>query len=140
MTYAGGHYMDHEGQLLQQRLAAFLRRQYAAERESRLARDIDCDPRTAKNLLNETWPNARHWARIVRRFGQDVLDAVFAPEVDETVARLAEELRQLEELLEKKRADARQAEGVAARLAKIADRHEDRAAEDLNRDLFGDQP
>jgi uncharacterized small protein (DUF1192 family) len=136
MTYAGAHCMDHEGQLLQRRLAAFLRRQYAAERESRLARDIDCDPRTAKNLLNETWPNARHWARIVRRFGQDVLDAVFAPEVDETVARLAEELRHLEEQLETKRAAARQAEGLMARLAKAPDRHEDRPAAELNGDLF----
>lgn len=136
MTYADGHCMDPEGRVLQRRLATFLRRQYISERESRLSRDIDCDPRTAKNLLNDTWPNARHWARIVRRFGQDVLDAVFAPEIDATVARLAEELRSLEDLLEQKRAAARQAEGVAARLAKIADRHEDRAAEDLNLDLF----
>ncbi len=138
MTYAEPHCMDPDGRHLQRRLAAFLRRQYISERESRLSQDIDCDPRTAKNLLNDTWPNARHWAHIVRRFGQDVLDAVFAPEIDATVARLAEELRHLEELLERKRAAARQAEGVAVRLAQIADRHEDRAAAELNLDLFGE--
>jgi hypothetical protein len=57
-----------------------------------------------------------------------VLDAVFAPEIDETVARLTEEVRQLEEQLERKRAAARQVEGLAARLVEIRDRPKDRTA------------
>lgn len=121
--------MDAEDHDLRARLSGFLYRQYQGERESRLARDIDCDPRTAKNILNGFWPNARHWKSIVQRFGQDVLDAVFSPDIDPTLARLTEEVRQLEEQLEAKRALARQAAGYRPSPARAVPAVSDRAAE-----------
>lgn len=108
------------------RLARYLRHQYAgAHATKRLAVDIDCTPKTAENILSGCWPNSRHWAAIARRFGADVLDAVFAPEIDATVARLEAELRDLERQLEQKRALARQAAGrgpgAARRVASSVD-------------------
>lgn len=100
------------------RLARYLREQYAeGHATKRLARDIDCTPKTAENLLNGCWPNSRHWAAIARRFGADVLDAVFAPEIDDTVARLEAEVRHLERTIEERRALARQAAGHRVRPA-----------------------
>lgn len=95
------------------RLARYLQRQYAegGHAANRLARDIDSTPKTASNILNGCWPSSRHWAAIARRFGDDVLQAVFAPEIDATVARLQAEVRDLEQTLERKRALARQAGG-----------------------------
>lgn len=91
------------------RLARYLRRQYVgAHATKRLAGDINCTPKTAENILSGCWPNSRHWAAIARRFGAEVLEAVFAPEIDATVARLEEEVRELERELEAKRALARQ--------------------------------
>lgn len=97
------------------RLAGYLRQQYTeGHATKRLARDIECTPKTAENILNGCWPNSRHWAAIARRFGADVLDAVFAPEIDDTVARLEAEVRHLERTIEEKRVLARQAAGDRA--------------------------
>jgi uncharacterized small protein (DUF1192 family) len=109
------------------RLALYLRRKLAGEHQSkRLARMIDCTPRTADNILSGHWPSSRHWAGIARAFGRDVVDAVFTPEIDETVAQLQEEVRALEEQLHEKRARARAATGylpaAAASLAPVQDR------------------
>ncbi len=95
------------------RLARYLQRQYAdgGHAANRLAREIDCTPKAASNILSGHWPTSRHWAAIARRFGDDVLQAVFAPEIDATVARLQSEVRDLELALERKRAMARQAGG-----------------------------
>ena len=57
-----------------------------------------------------------------------MLDAVFAPEIDATVARLEAELRDLERQLEQKRALARQAAGGRARGETDVDAPMDRAA------------
>uniref|UniRef100_UPI002FCC31AE hypothetical protein n=1 Tax=Devosia sp. TaxID=1871048 RepID=UPI002FCC31AE len=117
MTYADGTSMGLHSHEPRDRLAAFLSRQYRGEfKTKRLAADIDCTPKTAENILAGCWPNSRHWAAIARRFGRDVVDAVFGPEIDETTARLAEEVRHLEEQLEEKRRRARQAAGYQARL------------------------
>ncbi|HEV7352563.1 MAG TPA: hypothetical protein VGN74_05480 [Brevundimonas sp.] len=100
------------------RLALYLRRQYAdGHAVKRLARDIECTPKTAENIIGGCWPNSRHWAAIARRFGADVLDAVFAPEIDDTLARLEAEANALERALEEKRAAARQMAGRRARVA-----------------------
>lgn len=86
------------------RLARYLRKQYAdGHATKRLAREIDCAPKTAENILNGCWPNSRHWAAIARRFGADVLEAVFAPEIDATAARLEAEIAELERELAEKR-------------------------------------
>lgn len=111
------------------RLARYLRREYAgAHATKRLASDIECTPKTAENILSGTWPNSRHWAAIARRFGADVLEAVFAPEIDATAARLEAELRDLERELEQKRALARQAAGRGPRVSPDVAASVDRAA------------
>jgi hypothetical protein len=112
---------------LRGRLALYLRGKLGGEHQAkRLAGLIDCAPRTAENILSGHWPNSRHWAAIVRSFGRDVVDAVFAPEIDETVARLHQEVRALEEKLQEKRARVRAAEGylpaAAASVAPVQDR------------------
>lgn len=111
MTYYGAQSMDVEDHILSDRLSEFLRAQYPSEREKRLARDIGCDPRTAKNLLNRHWPSARHLRAIVQRFGRDVIDAVFAVEIDPIDARLAQEERALAEKLALVTARRRQVTG-----------------------------
>jgi uncharacterized small protein (DUF1192 family) len=111
---------------LRGRLALYLRRKLTGEHQAkRLAGLIDCSPRTATNILSGHWPSSRHWAGIARAFGRDVVDAVFTPEIDETVAQLQEEVRALEEQLHEKRARARAATGylpaAAASLAPVQD-------------------
>jgi len=104
---------DHEPR---DRLAAFLTRQYRGEHKTkRLASDINCTPKAAQNIMNGHWPNSRHMAAIVRRFGRDVVEIMFAPEIDDTVARLEAEVRQLEEQLEEKRRLARKVAGLRGR-------------------------
>jgi hypothetical protein len=75
MTYAVDHFMDLGDHDLQKRLTRFLEQQYPSERASRLACDIDCDVRTAKNILDRHWPSARHMRAIIQRFGHDVIEA-----------------------------------------------------------------
>lgn len=92
------------------RLRRFLERDYRGA-PARLARDIGQSPKVAENLLNGHWPNDLTLSAIVRRFGRDVIDALFLAEVDETLARLSEEESRLERALEATRAARRQAEG-----------------------------
>lgn len=116
MTWTGDLFMGSESHLSEPRwrLGAYLRRHYQREgfAAKRLARAIPCSPKAAENMLDGHWPNSRHWQRIVQLFGRDVLDAVFGPDIDETVARLRREEAELEELLQQKRARRRQAEGL----------------------------
>jgi len=115
MTYAGHTFMGAESQQSNrpsQRLALYLRGQYRRDHRSKqLSVDIECTPKAAENILNGHWPNDRHLAAIVGRFGRDVLDAVFGPEIDETVARLTTKARELEQQLQEVRALQRQAGG-----------------------------
>jgi hypothetical protein len=113
MTYVVEHFMDLGDHDLQKRLARFLEGQYGSDRACRLAQDIDCDVRTAKNILDRHWPSARHLRSIIRRFGRDVIEAVFAPEIEPVLARLSAEERELEERLERVRARRRQAAGLS---------------------------
>jgi len=97
------------------RLGTYLRRQFSdGFAVKRLSRALRCTPKAAENILAGTWPNSRHFQRIVQIFGQDVLDAVFGPDIDATVARLKREEAELERLLAEKRARRLQAEGVGA--------------------------
>ena len=114
-------------------LGAFLRRRTDSAKD--LARLINCDPRTAEGFrAGRYWPGARHWRLIARTFGRDVLEAVFNPEIDETLARLRREERELEERLHEVRARRRQArgagEGIEERRAAAPDR------DPLTADLF----
>lgn len=111
MTYVGAECMDVEDHILSSRLSDFLHDQYPSDRSKRLARDIGCEPRTAKNILNRHWPSARHLRAIIQRFGTDVIDAVFTVEVEPVVARLTAEERRLEEQLAQAQARRRQAQG-----------------------------
>lgn len=98
-----------------ERLSRFLRDKYrGASAIKRLAVDMDATPKAAENALIGHWPGDLHFAAIVRRFGRDVLDAVFAPEIEPVLARLSAEERTLHEQLETVRALRRQISGGAA--------------------------
>lgn len=127
-----------------ERLGAFLRTIYGHggdNRDKRLARDLASvgldrmTDRAARNLFENHWPGDETWAAIVRRFGADVLRAVFAPEIAPVLAELTETEVRLERELERarahKRALARVQEGMPDLLA--AGAAQDR---DLTRDLF----
>lgn len=108
MSLSGSHYMDTDDHILLRRLADYVR----PYPEKVLARTIGCDERTAKHFRNGTsWPNARHWRLIVKAFGRDVIACVFEPEINDTLARLTREQRQLEERLDEIRKRRRQAVG-----------------------------
>lgn len=110
MTLSGELFMRDDPQVLSRRLARFVRDTPAKE----LADTIGCTIRTAENIRRGHWPIARHWLAIVRTFGRDVLDAVFLPEIDETLARLTAEEAQLDRQLAAVRARLREAEGRSA--------------------------
>jgi len=113
----------HEDQTLQGRLQLFLRGRYRGGGGAKqLARDIDADPRTAKNILAGYWPGARHWRAIVRLFGRDVLEAVFEPEIADVLARQRAEIARLEKELANRRAHLRAVAGSAVDLVEAADR------------------
>jgi len=96
MAYDGTLFMDDDPRILLQRQARYLE-PYPAKK---LARWIGCTEKTADAFRRgESWPNARHWRMIVRHFGRDVLSAIFDPEIDETLARLRREERELREKL-----------------------------------------
>jgi len=101
------------------RLADYLRRHFQREgfAAKRLSQAIRCTPKTAENILDGHWPNSRHMQRIVQVFGQDVLEATFGPDIDDTLARLKREEAELERMLLEKRARRRQVEGVDDRPA-----------------------
>ena len=124
---------EHE---LSQMLGDFLRRRTASAKD--LARLIDCDPRTAEGFrAGRYWPSARHWRLIARQWGRDVLEAVFTPTIDDTLARLRREERELEERLYELRARRTQAAGGMDRLQERRQSDEDRALEPV-RDLFAE--
>lgn len=105
-----------------ERLALFLRAQYrGAHAAKALARDIGARPKAAENAMAGHWPNDLHFAAIVRRFGRDVWQAVFEPEIAPVLARLKEEERRLDDELQAARARRRKIEG---RLDSGADRVE----------------
>ena len=82
--------MRDDPQRLQARLAAYVRPRASSKQ---LARLLGSDERTAENIRRGHWPQARHFASIVRAFGSDVLDAVFNPELESVEARLEQEER-----------------------------------------------
>lgn len=100
-----------------ERLRSYLREQYQGPRAvMRMSSEIDCSRKAAENILDgEHWPNDLTFASIVRRFGRDLLDAVFNPEIDPVVARLEEEERQLDRQLQAVRARRLQASGSSPR-------------------------
>lgn len=96
MAYDGELFLRDDPTILLKRLAAYVE-PYPAKK---LSRWFGCTESTAENFKRGTsWPNARHWKLIVRHFGRDVLAAVFDPEIDETLARLRREERELREKL-----------------------------------------
>lgn len=96
MAYDGTLFMDDDPKILLRRQAKYLE-PYPAKK---LARWIGCTEKTADAFRRgESWPNARHWRLIVQHFGRDILAAIFEPEIDETLARLRREERELREKL-----------------------------------------
>jgi len=124
MSYAGFNFMgtDSQGSRPSERLALYLRSQYRRDhRIKRLAQDIDCTNKTAENILGGHWPSDLHFSAIVRRFGRDVLDAVFGQDIDATIARLTAEARDLEQQLQDIQARTRQIKGYSAQPDLFAD-------------------
>lgn len=80
------HFMGKSAGTLQSRLSAYLRKRCPTAKH--LAREISVDPRTASNYLNEYWPGAAQWQSIAAAFGDEVVNAVFRPDIDEQQARL----------------------------------------------------
>lgn len=118
---------------LSEMLGTFLRRRTGSAKE--LARLIDCDPRTAEGFrAGRYWPSARHWKLIARAFGRDAISAVFDPEIDQTLARLRREERELEERLNELRARRQAAAGGLDRGSERRAPTDDRSP--LERDLF----
>lgn len=90
-----------------ERLAAYLNEKFPARdgyRAKRIANLFRTTPTTADNWLRGHWPQSKHLQRIVRHFGQDVLDAIFGADIDETIARLRQEEAYLAEQLAQKTA------------------------------------
>jgi hypothetical protein len=132
MAYDTGFFMDDDPKILLTRLAEYVE-PYPAKK---LSRWFGCTEKTADAFRRgESWPNARHWRLIVRHFGRDILAAVFEPEIDETVARLRREERELRERLH-------EIEALRIKALGGLDRHQERypAADDAGlvpvRDLF----
>jgi hypothetical protein len=96
MTDWSATFVDDNPRILLERLAEYVE-PYPAKK---LSRWFGCTEKTADAFRRgESWPNARHWRLIVRHFGRDILAAVFEPEINETVARLRREERELREKL-----------------------------------------
>lgn len=131
MAYDGALFMGPDPQILQTRLARYVQ-PYPAKK---LARWIGCTEKTAEHFrLGTSWPNARHWRLIVQHFGRDVLAAVFDPEIDETLARLRREERELREKLHEIEARRRAALGGMAGFEERREQASDRSP--LDRDMF----
>lgn len=121
MTYAERSFMgrdshtshDRQAERPRDRLSLYLRSRYGGQTKA-LARDMGSTVKAAENVMNGHWPSDLHLAAIIRRFGQDIWRAVFAPEIDVELARLSQEQRDLEERLELVSARIRQAEGGRA--------------------------
>jgi hypothetical protein len=131
MAYDGQLFMADDPRILLRRLAEYVE-PYPAKK---LARWFGCTEKTAENFKRGAgWPNARHWRLIVRHFGRDILAAVFEPEIDETLARLRREERELRERLHEIEARRRQALGGLAEFEERREPASHRAP--LDRDMF----
>lgn len=84
------NFVPDDPRTLQTRLATFVAGRMTSKQ---LARLIESDVRTAENIRRGHWPQARHFAAIVRLFGRDVIDAVLTPEIAAVEARLEAEER-----------------------------------------------
>lgn len=137
MTATGVTFMAKNGYARpRERLSAYLGNRYPGTgREKRLAVDLGTSPRAARNLFAGHWPGDETWAAIVRRFGQDVLRVVFAPEIDPILAELEEREARLARELEGLRARRREVQGARQSVATVLDAGSDQvdaAPEALN--------
>lgn len=131
MAYDGQLFMDDDPRILLQRLADYVE-PYPAKK---LSGWFGCTEKTADAFRRgESWPNARHWKLIVQHFGRDILAAVFEPEIDETLARLRREERELRERLHE--VEARRLKALGGLVESEERRHAAVDRSPLDRDLF----
>ncbi len=110
-------------QTLGERLGAYLSSKVSGPgADKRLAQMLNCDPRAARNIFAGYWPGARQWRSIVRRFGREVLEAVFEPEIDDVLARQKAAIRELEKELHDQKARLRSVAGATSDLVETEDR------------------
>lgn len=138
MTYADWNGMAEKRQTRpRERLGWFLRQHYAGPgRDKRLARDLELSPRTARNLFEDHWPSDDTWAAIARRFGDEVLRVVFAPEIAPVLAEITEREARLARELEGLRARRREVQGLVEDRPHRLDASPEEAPGPLNLDLF----
>jgi hypothetical protein len=131
MAWDGTTFMGTDPHILLRRFARYVE-PYPAKR---LSAWIGCTEKTAEHFRAGTsWPNARHWRLIVEHFGRDVLAAVFEPEIDETLARLRREERELREKLHE--LEARRIKAAGGLAGDEECRHAPMDRSPLERDLF----
>jgi hypothetical protein len=123
MTYADPQSMTFDRQPLQKRLSSFLESKYPGpNRDARLAQDIGCDPRSARNYFLGHWPSADRLSAIIRRFEDDIWHAVLSPDADSEAARLQAEIEELEGQLAAKKARRQRLASGPKGLARTPDR------------------
>jgi hypothetical protein len=83
MAFASEHFMDQNRLKMRERLQQFFARTYPGTGgNKRLALDVDCDPRAARNYLAGCWPPAEIVQSLVRMHGHAAVDALFGPELE----------------------------------------------------------
>jgi hypothetical protein len=125
MTYAGEHFMAHDGRTLQGRFREFVNREYPSDKH--LAQAAKCDPRTARNMRLGHWPAPRHLAELIRRHGRLLISVVFDPELDDVAARIELAIREREGELEELKAQLRAVAPVLPDQARLGKTPEDRS-------------
>ena len=122
MAHTGEMFMRDDPQTLTRRLARYVHRVPSKE----LANIMGSTERVAENVRRGHWPQARHFAALVRTFGRDLTEAVFYP--DAAAERLEQEVQALEAQLADRRAALRDVAGSVPRRPKGLARHEDGTA------------
>lgn len=67
-------------------VAGFCREKYPRHTAKRVARDVDCEPATAKRWLQGHLPGSKHLLTMIQRWGPEFLVILLEP-IDETMAR-----------------------------------------------------
>jgi hypothetical protein len=78
------------------RLRAYLEERFRG-RPGSLAQEVGIGPKAAENLLLGHWPSDTTLSSLLARFGRDLKDALFEPDIDPVLARLAARERQARE-------------------------------------------
>ena len=110
-SFSHGRGLDRGSDRPRSRLRRYLAARCATPKQ--LAREIQCSAKTAENILAEHWPSDLVLANIIRRFGRDVWEVVFLPDLDPVEAQVLAEIQVLERKLAEQKAHLRAVAGAA---------------------------